>query len=133
MDDSLLRLVEDVPHGVLMMSETQQLVLLVPNVKLVIDDGKLSLDRNDLAWEENVMARYFMYDVHVSKQFMMASTFASALYLCVIRLLVGDHTACFTLADSIATCGNTSFSAEEEQARLDRPTSINRRMQPTCL
>ena len=99
----LARLFEGIPHGTLMQSETQQLFMVVPNFRLVMAEGKLAPSRHDKEWEKRTTAPYFLYEVHVSKQFLLTSSLTSALYLCVCRFLVGDYLACFELADSIAT------------------------------
>lgn len=56
-----------------------------------------------------------MYEMHVSKQFLLTTTFASALYLCVLRYLSNDFIQCFTVADAISVAGNYRFSVEESQ------------------
>lgn len=63
----LLGLTEGVPHGVLMISETQELLLLVPNVKLRIFEGRLEPARDAPEWDRNVATNYFTYEVHVSR------------------------------------------------------------------
>jgi len=57
--------------------------------------------------------RYFTYEVHVSKQFLITTTLASALYLCVIRFLSAAYEECFTLADAIGT--DRAFTPDENQ------------------
>ena len=57
--------------------------------------------------------RYFTYEVHVSKQFLITTTLASALYLCVIRFLSASFEECFTLADAIGT--DRAFTPDESQ------------------
>jgi hypothetical protein len=94
-------LVNGIPHGVLMVSETQELIVLVPNVRLDLLKGKLQPDHGDADWEANVAARVFRYHVHVSKRFLLVNSLASAMYLCVMRFLSGGYEQCFDLADSI--------------------------------
>ena len=63
-----LQLVEGVPHGLLMKSETQQMLLLVPNVRLhngsddslganQSDDVEVFPVRDDFEWEQNATVR----------------------------------------------------------------------------
>ena len=44
--DEVLRLVEYVPHGILMISDTRELTLLVPNLRLVMSSGGPSSPRH---------------------------------------------------------------------------------------
>ena len=51
--------VEGVPHGLLMLSETQQMLLLVPNVRIDFDDElELRPVHDDKVWESNSTVRY---------------------------------------------------------------------------
>ena len=110
--DDILVLIEDVPHGLMMLSDTQQQLLLVPNLKLGRLGSVLVPDRDE-QWERSAISPYFIYEVHVSKQFFITTSLASALYLCLIRYLSGDFAACFELVDSIAT--DRAFDEEEQQ------------------
>ena len=47
-------------------------------------DGQVEVDRNDSTWNKNVQARYFLFQVHVSKQFLLTTSLASALYVLVL-------------------------------------------------
>ena len=38
--------------------------------------------------------RYFTYELHVSKQFLITTSLSSALYLCVIRFLSDAYEVC---------------------------------------
>ena len=84
--EDILRLVEDVPHGLVMLSDTQQLLLLVPNLKISHRGGVLVPERNE-QWERSAISPYFIYEVHVSKQFFITTSLASSLYLCIMRYL----------------------------------------------
>ena len=110
----LLRLVEDIPHGVMMLSKTQQLLLLLPNLKLrATDEGRIEPCYGDETWEGSTVVKYFLYEVHVSRQFLLTTTLASGLYMCVARFLCRDYEACFALSHSIAT--DRTFTDEESQ------------------
>ena len=104
---------DEMPHGCVMISETRDLVILVRNLKLSADQGKLLPVSNDVEWQENVKARYFTYEVHALKTFLVTNSLASALYLCVMRFMCGNYTACFNIVDSIAT--TEPFTPEEAQ------------------
>ncbi|KAL1495919.1 hypothetical protein AB1Y20_014561 [Prymnesium parvum] len=110
--EDILHLVEDVPHGLVMLSDTQQLLLLVPNLKINRRGSVLIPERNE-QWERSAITPYFIYEVHVSKQFFITTSLASALYLCIMRFLSEDYAACFILVDSIAT--DRAFDEEEQQ------------------
>lgn len=115
---AILQLVEDIPHGVMMMSENQQLVLLVPNLPIVGSGGRLEVDhelnsRTDRDRTASVSSLYFTYEVHISKQFLITTSLASALYLLAMRFLCEQYEEAFQLADAIAT--DRDFDAEERE------------------
>ena len=85
----------------------------MPNLSLGCSDGRVVVNRNDATWEENAAARYFTYELHVSKQFLLTTSLASALYLCVMRYLSKDYERCFALADSVGS--DRPFDQEESQ------------------
>lgn len=53
--EDILHLVEDVPHGLVMLSDTQQLLLLVPNLKVQRQGSRLIPERND-QWERSAIS-----------------------------------------------------------------------------
>ena len=108
----ILPLVEDIPHGLVMLSDTQELQLLLPNTKLIWRNGRLFTER-DAGWDRSVQTSYFLFEVHVSKQFLITVSLVSALYLCMIRFLCEDYAACFEMLDSVAT--DRTFDMEERQ------------------
>ena len=114
-DKAVLRLSETTPHGVLMVSETQQLYLLVPNVQMGLSSERgLFVDRSGShKWDENVATPYFMYEVSVTKQFLVATGFTATLYLCVLRFLACDYVECFSVASVLTE--TRQLSREEEQ------------------
>ena len=59
------QLIEDIPHGLVMLSDTQELQLLLPNVKLSFRDGRLFSER-DTVWDKSADTKYFIYEVHAS-------------------------------------------------------------------
>ena len=77
------------------------------------DAARLDPVHEDEEWEYVATVRYFTYELHVSKQFLIAATLTSALYLCVIRFLSCSYEECFMLADAIAT--DHAFNADEQQ------------------
>ena len=77
------------------------------------DAARLDPVHEDEDWESHATVRYFTYELHVSKQFLIATTLTSALYLCVIRFLSRSYEECFMLADAIAT--DHAFNADEQQ------------------
>ena len=115
----ILPLIDDIPHGLVMLSDTQELQLLLPNMKLLHRTGRLFTER-DADWDRTVQTSYFIYEVHVSKQFLISVSLVSALYLCMIRFLSEDFAACFEMLDSVAT--DRAFDMEEKQERARSST-----------
>eukprot|EP00965_Chrysotila_dentata_P060442 2003468-Pleurochrysis_carterae.AAC.1 len=57
--EDVLVLVEDIPHGLVLISENQQLILLVPNLSICSKNDRLSVNRNDKDWASVMTTRYF--------------------------------------------------------------------------
>ena len=96
------------PHALILENLNGELRFVVPNVDLVrprIKHAPFStavvLDRHSSAWLG--MGRlYYMYDVHISSTFISCDV-ATALYLCLARLLAREYEAVVPLLRSLKT------------------------------
>jgi ankyrin repeat protein len=117
--EEILRLLSGIPHALVMVSDTQQIMVLVPNVAIERPDARnlftteVALYRNMESWNQKVSAQYFSYEVHISKQFLITTSLGSTLYLLLLRLMARNYEDAFTLIDSVNT--DRPFTNEEEQ------------------
>ena len=120
LNEQLIRLLQGIPHSVILQDEQGQLNLLVPGFRVDRPTITMSpfstevvINRSDSQWLDKLDTKYYLYPVHVSLSFMFTPTFASALYLLYMRLLYRDYEEVFRIATTIGT--DTSLSKEEEQ------------------
>lgn len=113
------RLMEGLPHALLLASANDELQILVPAVDPVrprIASSPFSTDlvmnRNDADdWNKSLDTFYYLYPIHVSMSFLFAPTLSSGLYLLLTRFLSRNYEEVFRLAGTIGT--DTELSDEE--------------------
>eukprot|EP01060_Flectonema_neradi_P006280 TRINITY_DN1420_c0_g1_i1.p1 TRINITY_DN1420_c0_g1~~TRINITY_DN1420_c0_g1_i1.p1 ORF type:complete len:4698 (+),score=1051.93 TRINITY_DN1420_c0_g1_i1:123-14216(+) len=120
LNDQLIRLLQGIPHSLILQDEQGQLNVLIPGFRVDRPTITMSpfstevvIGRSDSKWLDKLDTKYYLYPVHVSLSFMFTPTFASALYLLYLRLLYRDYEEVFRIATTIGT--DTSLSKEEEQ------------------
>lgn len=102
---SMRALVDDLPHAICLLSDTQVPALLVRNLSVhtkssAHDIRTLVPDYHDATWAERASSPYHLYEMHASGHFLRFKSATSALYLCLMRFLAGRFAECFRLLDS---------------------------------
>lgn len=120
-DTRAIKLLEGVPHSLILQNSQGEMHILVPVVRLVRPivesrpfSTRLVLVRGDTKWNRDTSGnsltqRYFLYPIHISMSFLMTKGLDSALYLLNLRLLARNYATTFRLADAVAT--DTKFSS----------------------
>jgi len=120
-DSMIQKLLEGVPHSLLLENVDHELFMLVPGAALpirpsIVEDRfptEIVFDRNRSNWLSNLEVRHYLYPIHKSKSFLFTPTLASALYLLLLRFLNRQYSQVFQLAGSCVTDG--TLSMEENQ------------------
>jgi Ca2+-binding EF-hand superfamily protein len=106
-DTHIDRLVEGIPHCLLMSNEQHELSLLVPNIAvhrpIVLRcpfSTELVLDRCEEKWQQVMESRFFLYPVHPSHTFLVTPTQGSAVYLILLRMLARRYVDAFRVVQS---------------------------------
>lgn len=123
----LLRLLEGLPHALLLENAQGDLQVMVPNQDVFRPPLRsrpfttaLIFDRASLGWQEVMETRYYLYPVHTSLSLLMPGTLASTLYLILLLLLGRQYSRVFRLLDSCTV--DVPFTTEERWVfgQLDR-------------
>jgi hypothetical protein len=104
-------LMDGIPHSLVLENIHQDLFLLVPGAAMPIRPSikedkfatEIVFDRSNRTWLDNLDVRHYLYPVHKSKTFLFTPTFASALYLMLLRFFNRQYAVVFRLADSCVT------------------------------
>ncbi|CAE7608126.1 unnamed protein product [Symbiodinium pilosum] len=64
-------------------------------------------------WSSKAKVTYFKYEVHVSKGFLIAPSFSSAMYLLLLRFLARDYAGVCSLVHAVGT--DAELNDEEAQ------------------
>ena len=133
----LKSLLQGLPHSVLLQNVAGDLFVILPSTakpfrtrtnvpgaavtsrctkhwKPVDSWRPIALDRRDPKWIRNLgPVRHYIYEIHESKTFLLASTLSSALYLLLFRFAHHQYEAVCRIASSIVS--DTVLSSEEAQ------------------
>jgi hypothetical protein len=120
-DPAITRLMEGIPHALLLENNLQEFFILVPSgsiplrpkLKASLFSVPLVFDRRCEEWLANLEVRHYLYPVHLSRTFVISTTLSSTLYLMYMRFLDRQYERAFRLTDSCVT--DTPLSAEEAQ------------------
>lgn len=115
-------LIQGLPHALMLETITGDLALLVPAAtrpsRQLPSPGDMFstgvfMDRRNDTWLHNMPVRHYLYPIHISRLFLFPPTFASSLYLLLMRFLHRQYDNVFRLAAVCAT--DVTLSAEEAQ------------------
>ncbi len=73
----------------------------------------LVFDRRDDVWISNLSVPHYLYQIHISGQFLMMPTLASMLYVLLLRFYAREYDDVFKIANSCVT--DTDLTKEEKQ------------------
>ena len=100
-------LLKGMPHALLLRDDVGDYHILVsscpieqPYVRSVSFSTSIVIDRRCKEWEENCPAKYFIYRVHSSYSFCMATSTAAALYLSLCKFLAREYEDCVKAAEA---------------------------------
>ncbi|CAL1133950.1 unnamed protein product, partial [Cladocopium goreaui] len=121
--EQVAKLLTGIPHAVILCDEMQSLHVLVPqymplrpNIKgrpfttEIVFERLGKWGRN---WTSKAKVTYFKYEVHVSKGFLIAPSFSSAMYLLLLRFLARDYEGVSSLVHAVGT--DAELNEEEAQ------------------
>lgn len=118
--DQLTRLLTGLPTSVLLTDGKGRTSILVPNICVARPQigacpfsTELILIRRHLTWSRALESRCYVYNVHVSRSFVLTPTLGSSLYLLFMRFAHRQYDDVFQLVNACAT--DTNFSNEELQ------------------
>ncbi|CAK8991884.1 unnamed protein product, partial [Durusdinium trenchii] len=121
--EQVAKLLAGIPHAVILCDEMQSLHVLVPQylpLRPTIKGRPFTteivferLGKWGRNWSSKTKVTYFKYEVHVSKGFLIAPSFASALYLLLLRFLARDYEGVCSLVHAVGT--DAELNEEEAQ------------------
>ncbi|CAE7585777.1 unnamed protein product, partial [Symbiodinium sp. CCMP2456] len=121
--EQVAKLLAGVPHSVVLCDEMQALHVLVPQALPVRPAVKgrpfttdivfEKLNKFGKQWSSKAKVTYFKYEVHVSKGFLIAPSFSSAMYLLLLRFLARDYAGVCSLVHAVGT--DAELNDEEAQ------------------
>ncbi|CAJ1416719.1 unnamed protein product, partial [Effrenium voratum] len=104
------KLLEPMPHSLLLQTANQQFFALLPNIKVhrphVGSDPfstELVLERGNEDWWARAKNKTFLYPVHASRSFLQTPTLASALYVMMLRWMHRDYRGVAALVSGVGT------------------------------
>ncbi|CAJ1390236.1 unnamed protein product [Effrenium voratum] len=121
--EQVAKLLTGIPHSVILCDELQALHVLVPQnlpmrpnlrgrpftTEIVFE----RLGKWGKKWASKAKVTYFKYEVHVSKGFLIAPSFSSAMYLLLLRFLARDYGGVCSLVHAVGT--DAPLNEEEAQ------------------
>eukprot|EP00434_Breviolum_minutum_P036480 symbB.v1.2.032323.t1/scaffold3863.1/size49111/1 len=114
------KLLEPMPHSLLLQTSNQQYFALLPNIKVhrphVGTDPfstELVLERGNADWWGRAKNKTFLYPVHASRSFLQTPTLASALYVMMLRWMNRDYGGVAALVSAIGT--DSKYEDDEMQ------------------
>ena len=124
---ALSRLLEGLPHAVLLQADDGELAILVSAAARPVvapsvagggggrgAPGRCLLVRSDSAWLAALpQARHYLYPVHPSHALLSSPSLAASLYLLLLLLIHGRYAEAIGLVDSCST--DSALTAEEAQ------------------
>lgn len=118
--DQLTRLLVGLPTSVVLTDGKGRTSILVPNICIARPEigtcpfsTELIMIRRHSTWNRALESRCYVYNVHVSRSFVLTPTLGSSLYLLFMRFAHRQYDDVFQLVNACAT--DTSFSNEELQ------------------
>ena len=116
----ILNFTQSLIHGMILQNENQQFFLIVPNdglnsvsIRSCPFSTILIADKEITSWkQENKSSSYYLYPIHPSGSFLMFSSMASALYMCMLRFLRRDYIEACNYLDHCSP--DSEFNDEEK-------------------
>ena len=114
-------LLQGLPQSLLLEDENHQMFIIVPSIckptRPEVSGAfstKVLLDRNDKDWLSNLGdVRHYLYPVHLTREFLFASTLSQSMYLLLMRCLNRQYERAFHMLDSCIN--DVPLSGEEQQ------------------
>jgi len=113
-------MLQGLPSALVLENEDNELALLVPAVLPVRPlirsepfSTEIMFDRTNRAWLNNCEVRHYLYPVHLSRGFLFTPTFASTLYLLLLRMMHRRYDEVFRMFELCTT--DAKLTAEEQQ------------------
>ena len=125
------RLLEGLPCALLLTNAAKELYILAnaavkplrPNQCEYFPSAQL-LDRRDAAWLSNLSVPHYLYQVHISRRFLLMPSLSSMLYMLLLRMQARQYPEVFKMANSCVS--DTQLTNEEKQVLFNTFCIVSR-------
>ncbi len=115
-----VKLLEGLPCALLLTNAAKELYILVnatvkplrANQNEFFPSAQL-LDRRDVTWITNLSVPHYLYQVHISRRFLLMPSLSSMLYMLLLRMQARQYSEVFKIVNSCVS--DTELTAEEKQ------------------